>query len=154
MHEITNPGAETYFANIGPLSGTVHEGSIPADATMRTGQPLVVYKTDAAELRALVFASHEDDTGEESELHPIAFSTYTDLSEAQALKNDVNSFDFLKVIEFKHPDRDEWALAAQDQCLAAMPDGAAKTRIVEACELSIAEGRRKTLNEMLADGWA
>lgn len=154
MHEITNPDVDTFFVNVGPLNDTLHEGEIPAGDNMRTGQPLVVYKTDLTELRAIMFASHEDDTGEPSELHPIAFSTYLDFAAMETVKNDVNSFDFLKVTEFKHPDRDEWALAVQEQCLAAMPEGAEKDRILAAAAASVAEGRRKTKNEMLADGWA
>ena len=153
MHEITNPTNETFFVNVGPLTDTVHEGEIPPGETMRTGQPLVVYKEDLAELRSLMFISHEEDTGEDSVLYPIAFSTYTDYPDLEAVKADVNSFGFLKVTEFKHPDRDEWALAVQEQCLGAMPDGSVKDRVLAAAGASVVEGRRKTKEELLADGW-
>ena len=154
MHEITSPAVDTYFVNVGPLSQSMHEGEVPAQGTMRTGQPLVVYKTDLEELRSIMFESHEDETGEDSVLYPIAFSTYLDFAALEAVKNDVNSFDFLKVTEFKHPERDEWALAVQENCMSAMPEGDAKDRILAAAAASVAEGRRKTLTEILADGWA
>ena len=153
MHEIINPSVDTFLVSVGALNDTVHEVELPSGETMRTGQPIVVYKTDLAELRNLIFISHEEDTGEESVLYPIEFSTYLDFVALEAVKADINSFDFLKVSEFKHPNRDEWAIAVQQQCLMAMPEGDVKDRILASAEASIADGRRKTKTELLADGW-
>ena len=154
MHEILNPNYDTFFVNIGPMSNTTHEGEVPAGDMMRTGQPLIVYKADMAELRDIVFMSHEDDSGVASVLYPIDFSIYYDLESLEEVKRDINSFDFVKVTEFKHPNRDEWALAVQEMCIQAMPSGDVKDRILAAAALSISENRRKTLDEMLVDGWS
>lgn len=153
MHSISAPAVTTYFVNANPLQNVTHTGEIPVGSSMKTGQPLVVCGTVQQDVIDLMFSTYDENDDSNNVMHDVSFSVYTDQAAAQAVVDDLNSVDFLKVSMFKHPTLEEWAIASQSQVFAAIPDGDAKTRLIAAATLSITEGRVKDTATMVTNGW-
>lgn len=152
----------THFLATNTLSDIFHFGQIPTGSKMSSGQPIAVYGPDSTALLDLLFTSYtlKDDGNDKplnvdmdnSTLEEVYWSVYDVEANAQAVADDINSFDFVKITIISN--NGQWAVPVQQSIFDAMPAGDAKDRLVAAATLSVSEGRRKTKDEMLASGWA
>ena len=106
-----HPTETTYFLASCTISDVFHFGEIPAGSHLTTGQPIAVYGTDSATLLDLLFTSYvlnEDSVSavdvdmDNSVMEEVFWSVYNVEADAQAVVDDINSFDFVKVNIHSH----------------------------------------------------
>ena len=155
-YKIEKPDNLVYYITCNPFTQVYHHGWVGVNNCMETGQMFLASSSDKHDAIDCIFENYEINENDEiiGEAREFGFSVgYMSELEAQQVADFSSSFDLIDITYLKHPNRDEWAIPFQSYIFSKLPDGPNKDFLITKHLEVVAQGRSRTLIEMLQEGW-